>query len=56
MVVGSIEDDALELLFRCFSNGIIDIDALVKDMKFKKFTNQYSFHSVKAIGTLGHRR
>jgi hypothetical protein len=52
MVVGPVADDALALLFRSFSNGLIDIDILVKDMKFKKFTNQYSFHSVKAIGYL----
>ena len=49
MVVGPVADDALALLFRTFSNGLIDIDVLVKDMKFKKFTNQYSFHTVKAI-------
>jgi hypothetical protein len=52
MVVGPVADDALALLFRSFSNGLIDIDILVKDMKFKKFTNQYSFHTVKAIGYL----
>jgi len=49
MVVGPVADDALALLFRSFSNGLIDIDILVKDMKFKKFTNQYSFHTVNAI-------
>jgi hypothetical protein len=52
MVVGPIADDALALLFRSFSNGLIDIDTLVKDMKFKRFTNQYSFHTIKAIGHL----
>jgi len=49
MVVGPVADDALALLFRTFLSGLIDIDVLVKDMKFKKFTNQYSFHTVKAI-------
>ena len=49
MVVGPVADDALALLFRTFTNGLIDIDTLVKDMKYKKFTNQYSFHTEEAI-------
>lgn len=49
MVVGPVADDALALLFRNFTNGLIDLDNLVKDMKFKKITNQYSFHTEKAI-------
>lgn len=53
MVVGPVADDALALLFRTFTNGLIDIDTLVKDMKFKKYTNQYSFHTERAIKHLG---
>jgi hypothetical protein len=49
MVVCPVADDALALLFRTFTNGLMDIDTLVKDMKFKKYTNQYSFHTERAI-------
>lgn len=52
MVVGPVADDALAVLFRTFSNGLIDMDTLVKDMKFKKLTNQYSFHTERAISYL----
>jgi hypothetical protein len=55
MVVGPVADDALAVLFRTFSNGHIDMDTLVKDMKFKKFTNQYSFHTERAVSYLKFR-
>ncbi|MEG2918429.1 MAG: DUF3990 domain-containing protein [Clostridium sp.] len=49
MVVGPVADDDLALLFRTFTRGLIDIDTLVKEMKYKKFSNQYSFHTEKAL-------
>lgn len=49
LVVGPIANDDLALLFRQFSNGMIGVETLVKEMKFKKLTNQYSFHSDKAL-------
>lgn len=52
LVIGPIANDDLALLFRQFSNGLIDVDTLVKEMKFKKLTNQYSFHTKKAIAYL----
>jgi len=52
LVIGPIANDDLALLFRQFSSGLIDISILVKEMKYKKLTDQYSFHSEKALHLL----
>lgn len=52
LVTGPIANDDLALLFRQFSNGLIGVDTLVKEMKYKKLTNQYSFHTPKALAYL----
>lgn len=49
LVVGPIANDDLALLFRQFSNGLITVETLVNEMKFKKLTDQYSFHTEKAL-------
>ncbi|WP_055666047.1 DUF3990 domain-containing protein [Desnuesiella massiliensis] len=49
LVVGPVADDDLALLFRTFTRGLIDINILVKEMKYKKFSNQYSFHTEKSL-------
>lgn len=49
LVVGPVADDDLALLFRTFTRGLIDIDTLIKEMRYKKFSNQYSFHSQEAL-------
>jgi len=49
LVIGPIANDDLALLFRQFSNGLIGVDTLVKEMEFKKLTDQYSFHTQKAL-------
>jgi len=49
LVIGPIANDDLALLFRQFSNGLIGVDTLVKEMEFKKLTDQYSFHTKKAL-------
>ena len=36
-------------LFRQFSDGLIYVENLVKEMEFKKLTNQYSFHTEKSL-------
>ena len=52
IVIGPIANDDLALLFRQFSTGLIDVDTLVKNMEYKKLTDQYSFHSPEAVGYL----
>lgn len=49
LVVGPVADDDLALLFRTFTRGLIDIDTLIKEMRYKKFSSQYSFHSNEAL-------
>jgi len=52
MVVGPIADDRMGVLFRRFEDGEISIDYLVKELKFKKLSMQYSFHTRKGLSRL----
>ena len=52
LVIGPIANDDLALLFRQFSEGTISVETLVSEMKFKKLTDQYSFHSERALALL----
>ena len=52
IVIGPVADDDLSLLFRQFSSGLIDEAALKKGMESRKLTDQYSFHTQKAIQLL----
>lgn len=52
IVVGPVADDDLALLFRQFSNGMISIDILLNQMKYKQLTDQYSFHTKNALKLL----
>lgn len=49
IVIGPVANDDLALLFRTFANKLIDLDSLVKGLKYKKLTDQYSFHTNKAL-------
>ncbi len=49
IVIGPVANDDLALLFRQFSNGMIEIDTLIREMKNKKLTDQYSFHTERAL-------
>jgi len=49
IVTGPVANDDLALLFRTFTNGFIDMDALVKGMKFKRLSEQISFHTEEAL-------
>lgn len=49
IVIGPVANDDLALLFRQFSNGMIEIDTLIREMKYKKLTDQYSFHTERAL-------
>lgn len=52
IVIGPIANDDLALLFRQFSDGLISVETLVKEMEFKKLTDQYSFHTQESISYL----
>jgi len=49
IVIGPVANDDLALLFRTFINGYIDLDALINGLKYKKLTDQYSFHTDKVL-------
>ena len=52
IVIGPIANDDLALLFRQFSDGLISVETLVKEMEFKKLTDQYSFHTQRSLSYL----
>lgn len=52
VVIGPVANDDLALLFRQFAAGMITEDVLISEMRYKKLTSQYSFHSAKALAYL----
>ena len=52
IVIGPIADDDMVLLFRQYENGMITFENMLNSMIYKKTTNQYSFHTQKAISLL----
>lgn len=49
LVIGPVADDDIIVLFRTFTNGLIGIETLIKELTYKELTDQYSFHTGKAI-------
>ena len=56
IVSGPIANDDLALLFRQFERGLVTVEMLVREMKFKQLTMQYSFHTETAISALKFER
>ncbi len=52
MVCGPIANDDLALLFRQFERGLVTVEMLVREMKFKRLTVQFSFHTKAALAAL----
>ena len=52
IVIGPIADDDMALLFRQYENGVISFENVLSGMVYKETTNQYSFHTQKAIRLL----
>ena len=52
VVIGPIANDDIAVLFRQYENGVISFENMVSGMVYKKTTNQYSFHTEKAISLL----
>ena len=52
IVIGPIANDAMAVLFRQYENGMIDFDTMLKGMEYKETTNQYSFHTDRALQLL----
>lgn len=52
IVVGPVADDDMAMLFRQYQNELITFENLISGMTFRKTTNQYSFHTERAIALL----
>ena len=52
IVSGPIADDDMAVLFRQYQNNLISLEALINGMTFQSATNQYSFHTEKAVNIL----
>jgi hypothetical protein len=52
IVSGPVANDDIALLFRNFSRGLVDFDALVRGLEYKQLTTQFSFHSKQALALL----
>lgn len=52
VVIGPIANDDMAVLFRQYENGVISFENMVSGMIYKETTNQYSFHTEKAIALL----
>lgn len=52
VVIGPVADDDMALLFRQFENGMITFENMLRDLAYKETSNQYFFHTQKAISLL----
>ena len=52
IVIGPIANDDMALLFRQYENGVLTFDNMLSAMIYKETTNQYSFHTERAIRLL----
>ncbi len=52
IVAGPIADDKMGVLFRRFEDGEITVDYLINELRYKKLSMQYSFHTNKGLSRL----
>lgn len=52
LVIGPVANDDLALLFRQFAIGLVTIEMMVREMRYKKLTVQCSFHTPAALAAL----
>ena len=52
LVIGPIADDRMGVLFRRFEAGLVTVEKLIEELKFKRVAMQYSFHTAKGLGLL----
>lgn len=49
IVVGPVANDTVGLLIKQFIRGTIDVEYLQREFDFGKLTNQYTFHTERAV-------
>ena len=52
IVSGPIADDDMAILFRQYQSSLITMQTMVNGMAFRETTNQYSFHTERAVSLL----
>ena len=52
IVSGPVANDDIALLFRSFTNKLIDLAALTNGMMYRKLNDQYSFHTNRVTALL----
>lgn len=52
IVIGPIANDDMAVLFRQYENGVLSFDNMIGGMVYKETTNQYSFHTDRAVALL----
>ena len=52
IVVGPVADDAIVASFQLYQDGRISMDELVERLRYRKLTDQYSFHTYAALELL----
>ena len=49
IVTGPIADDRMGVLFRRFEDGEVSLEYLINELKFKRLSMQYSFHTKRSL-------
>lgn len=52
LVIGPVADDKMVGLFKMFERGIWPIERIIEELRYKKLTIQYSFHTQKSLAVL----
>jgi len=52
LVVGPVADDKMGVLFKRFEAGLVSVEMLISELKYKRLAMQYSFHTAKGISLL----
>jgi len=52
LVVGPIADDKMGVLFKRFEAGLVSVEMLVSELKYKRLSLQYLFHTAKGLSLL----
>lgn len=52
IVIGPVADDKIAVILRRYMGDRIDVEGLKKQFTYRKLTDQYSFHTLKAIQCL----
>jgi len=52
MVYGAVANDDIATTFALYKDGFISADILADRLKYKNLSNQYSFHTPKALSLL----